>query len=88
MTTDLKLRKSFDIVGMQFSLFADVFNLFDQKNAQLSYGFNTWTGKPYKYGDIYQKTNQYYDYYNMYRLMDPRQFSLGRYIKFGLSINW
>ncbi len=88
MTTDLKIRKSFDIMGMQLSLLAEIFNLFDQKNAQLAYGFNTWSGKPYKYGDIYQKTNQYFDYYNMYRLMDPRQFSLGRYIKLGLTINW
>ncbi len=89
MTTDLKIRKTFGVFkDLTATFYADIFNLFDQKNPQLAYGFNTWTGEPYKYGDIYQNTNQYYDYYVMYSLMDPRQYSLGRYAKFGLSINW
>ncbi|MBD3226239.1 MAG: TonB-dependent receptor plug domain-containing protein [Caldithrix sp.] len=89
MTTDLKIRKTFDVYkDLKFVFYADIFNVFDQKNPQLAYGFNTWTGEPYKYGDIYQNTDQYYDYYVMYSLMDPRQYSLGRYAKFGVSINW
>lgn len=89
MTTDLKIRKTFGLFkNLNVTFYADIFNLFDQKNPQLAYGFNRWTGEPYKYGDIYQNTNQYYDHYVMYSLMDPRQYSLGRYAKFGLSFNW
>lgn len=88
MTTDLKIRKSFSVFKAQLAFFLDIFNLFDQKNAQLAYGFNTWTGKPYKYGDVLGGQKEYFDYHTMYSMMDPRQFSLGRYVKFGLSINW
>ena len=88
MTTDLKINKSFNIADFELSIFADIFNLFDQKNVQIAYGFNTWTGKPFKYGDRIQNINQFYDWYTMYRLMDPRQFSTGRHVKVGLRIDW
>lgn len=87
--TDLKMRKSFNFRGIQFSIFADIFNLFNRRSVQISYGFNPWTGEPYKYGDIDPEGNKkYYDWYTVYRLMDPRRFSYGRHAKIGLSINW
>jgi outer membrane receptor protein involved in Fe transport len=91
MTTDLKIKKSFDISGIDFSFHIDIYNIFNQQNAQLAYGFNRWTGKPYKYGDMNsqsQDQREYYNWYSMYYLRDPRQLSTGRYAKFGLSINW
>lgn len=87
-TIDLRLSKGFRLLGVRLSLEVDVFNLFDQNNIQIGYGFNTATGKPFRYGDIQPGTNQFYDWYTMFRLMDPRQFSTGRYIKAGLRIDW
>jgi len=87
-STDLKISKTFNISGLKFSAFADIFNLLDQKNILIYYGFNNWTGKPFKYGDLIAPTNQYYDWYTMFRLMDPRQFSTGRYAKLGVRIDW
>lgn len=87
-STDLKLSKGFDIGPIMLTAEMDIYNIFDQNNVQISYGFNTATGKPYAYGDLQPATNQYYDWYTMYRLRDPRQFSTGRYIKLGLRIDW
>ncbi|MHB1686746.1 MAG: TonB-dependent receptor [Ignavibacteriaceae bacterium] len=87
--TDIRFTKSFDIVGgLRLGIELDVFNVFNQKNVQIAYGFNNWTGKPYRYGDIQPGTNQYFDWYTMYRLMDPRQLSTGRYVKFGIKVDW
>lgn len=87
-TTDLRISKGFKLFAVRLALQIDVFNLFDQNNIQIGYGFNTATGKPFGYGDIQPGTNQFYDWYTMFRLMDPRQFSTGRYIKVGLRIDW
>jgi len=87
-STDVKISKTFNVAGVRLSLFADIFNIFNQKNVQIYYGFNVWTGKPYRYGDVISPTTQYYDWYTMYRLMDPRQFSTGRYAKLGMRIDW
>jgi len=86
--TDLKISKGFTLFGINLTAELDVFNLFNQNNIQIAYGFNTATGKPYRYGDVQPATNQYYDWYTMYRLMDPRQFSTGRYVKLGLRLSW
>ncbi len=88
LTTDFKLNKSFTISGLELSVFADVFNLFNHRNVQIEYGFNPWTGKPYKYGDLVAPTHQYYNYYAMFNLMDPRQFSAARTVKVGIRIDW
>lgn len=88
MSTDLKINKSFPVAGLSLSLFADIFNLFDQKNVQIEYAFNPWTGKPYKYGDLVSPTKQYYTWYSMFNLMDPRQFSPGRTVKIGMRLDW
>ena len=89
MSTDLKLQKWFNLTNKtKLYLYLDIFNLFDRNNVQIAYGFNPWTGKPYKYGDAIGSQKQLYNWYEMYRLMDPRQFSTGRYAKVGLRINW
>ncbi len=87
-STDLKISKGFDIGAVTVTAEMDVYNIFDQNNVQIAYGFNRETGKPYAYGDLQEATNQYYDWYTMYRLRDPRQFSTGRYFKLGLRIDW
>lgn len=87
-STDLKLSKGFDIGPIMLTAEMDVYNVFDQNNVQIAYGFNRETGKPYAYGDLQEATSQYYDWYTMYRLRDPRQFSTGRYIKLGFRIDW
>lgn len=87
--TDIKFEKGFNLgKGIKLAFTVDVFNVFDQKNIQIYYGFNTWTGKPYKYGDIEKPQNNFYDYYTMYSIMDPRQFSTGRTTKLGLRIDF
>lgn len=88
LTTDLKINKSFDLKVIKLSIFADIFNLFNQKNVQIEYGFNPWTGKPYKYGDLVAPTRQYYDWYTMNYYMDPRQFAPMRTVKIGMRIDW
>lgn len=88
--TDIKIKKHFNFNGIKLSIFVDIFNLFDQKNIQLGYpGFNTWTGKPFVYGDVNpQGFNQYYDWYTIYRMMGPRLYSTGRYAKIGIKFGW
>lgn len=88
MTTDLKINKSFNLKSIKLSVFADLFNVFNQKNVLIEYGFNPWTGKPYKYGDLVAPTNQYYTWYAMFNLMDPRQFSPPRTVKLGIRFDW
>lgn len=87
-STDVKLDKSFTIGGIKYSLFMNIFNVFNQKNVQIGFGFNRWTGKPYKYGDSITNTAEYWKWYDMYRLMTPQQFSPGRYIDFGLRADF
>ncbi len=88
-TTDMKFQKYFYLTSkIKLTFMLDVFNIFDQKNVQIGYGFNPWTGKPYRYGDVIDDQNKFYTWYDMYRLMDPRQFSTGRYAKFGIKIDW
>lgn len=88
-TTDIKFQKLFQLSSkIKLTFMIDLFNIFDQKNIQIGYGFNPWTGKPYRYGDVVDDQRKFYTWYDMYRLMDPRQFSTGRYVKFGIKIDW
>lgn len=87
-STDLKFEKGFNLWGVRVAFTADIFNLFDQKNIQMSYGFNTWTGKPFHYGDIQSPQLNFLDYYIMLSIMDPRQFSTGRTTKLGIRIDF
>ena len=87
-STDLKFRKAFRLFDRaEMALFVDVFNVFNQRNVQIVYGFNPWTGKPFRYGDVFQDSERGLNYHDAVRLMDPRQFSTGRYGKLGLSLN-
>ncbi|MBU0558956.1 MAG: TonB-dependent receptor [Bacteroidetes bacterium] len=87
-STDLKFEKGFMLGGIRLAFFAEVYNLFDQHNIQMSYGFNTWTGKPYRYGDVQNPQKNFYDYYTMQSILDPRQFSTGRTTKLGIKIDF
>ena len=88
-STDIKFEKGFNAgSGIKLAITVDVFNVFDQKNMQIYYGFNNWTGKPLKFGDVQNPQNNYFDYYTMLSLMDPRQFSTGRTIKLGFRIDF
>lgn len=87
-STDLRFEKGFSLGGVKMSFIADVFNLFDQKNIQKDYGFNIWTGKPYKFGDVENPQQNFYDYYTMLSLMNPRQFSGGRTTKLGIRLDF
>lgn len=88
-STDLKFEKSFMLGnGIRLAIFVDVFNLLDQHNIQMSFGFNTWTGKPYRYGDVQHPQDNFYDYYTMLSILDPRQFSTGRTAKLGIRIDF
>ena len=87
-STDLKFEKGFMLGGIRFAFYAEVYNLFDQHNIQMSYGFNTWTGKPFRYGDVQNPQQNFYDYYTMRSILDPRQFSTGRTTKLGIRIDF
>ncbi len=91
--TDVKIRKGFEAIGVHWSIFADIFNIFDYKNVQLAYGFNTYTGKPYRFGDldpqlISNHVYRYISWYEMLTRLDPRQFGAGRHIKIGMRIDF
>jgi len=93
MSTDIKLNKTFDLGVLDLSFYIDVFNIFKQKNIQIAYGFNPWTGQSYKYGDINPETiplenHEYLSYWEMVRLRDPRQLAQLRYARLGMSIAW
>jgi hypothetical protein len=82
---DLKLQQTFNFAGLQFDLFADIFNLINRTNSQ---SINVWTGKPYQYGDVIENTNQYYSwrqnilYQNPAGVADPLHMNLGVRVRF------
>ncbi len=86
--TDIKISKTFDFDPISVSFFVDIFNIFDQRNISVYYGFNNWTGEPFEYGDLIMPTDQYYDYYTIFRYLDPRRFSTGRIAKAGIRLDW
>ncbi len=86
--TDVKFRKRFDLAGGKVGLFAEIFNLFDQRNVTVAndyFWFNPWTGEPVRYGDVNQPDPILYSFYDSYRLMSPRQYTLGRRVQFGIQ---
>lgn len=89
MSADLKLQKWFTIMkDLKLTFYLDIFNVFNINNVQIGYGFNPWTGKPFRYGDVQEPSKRIWNYYEAYRFMDPRQFSTGRYAKFGLRLGF
>jgi outer membrane receptor protein involved in Fe transport len=87
-STDLKFEKGFTVGGVRLALTMDIFNLFDERNIQMGYGFDTWTGKPFVYGDVQKPQSNFFDYYTMLSIMDPRQFSTARTTKIGLRVDF
>lgn len=91
--TDFKIQKTFRVFGLKMGLFSDIFNVFNQKNVQIRYGFNTYTGKPFRYGDIDPQLTSLHvkrliSWYDMLTRLDPRQFAAFRQINLGLRIDW
>lgn len=91
-STDLKFEKSFNVgSGVHLAFTVNVFNLFDQKNVvttRTDLGFNQWTGKPYAYGDVQRPQDNFYDYYTMQSLLDPRVNSTPRTTKLGVRLDF
>jgi outer membrane receptor for ferrienterochelin and colicin len=88
-SADLQFSKGFNVLGANLRFLIDIYNLFDQNNVVIdSRWFNSWTGEPYRYGDLMTNTNKYYDYYSMVKLRDPRQFTTGRYAKIGIRVDF
>ncbi|MDW7680575.1 MAG: hypothetical protein SCK70_08415, partial [bacterium] len=57
-------------------------------NSSTYWAFNNWTGQPYRYGDITGAYPYYYTWKAMVRMRDPRIFSQGRRVIFGLNIGF
>jgi len=90
-STDLKFEKGFTLLGVRGAFTIDVFNLFNQENVQTvdgGYGFNVWTGKPYRYGDIEKPQLNYYDYYTIQSKLNPYVLSEARTTKLGVRIDF
>jgi outer membrane receptor protein involved in Fe transport len=90
-STDIKFEKGFRFAGIRFALTLDIFNLFNENNVQTldpGYGFNTWTGKPYRYGDIERPQPNFYDFYTIQSLMNPFVFSNPRWTKLGIRVDF
>ncbi len=91
-STDLKFEKGFNLGrGVVLAFTVDVFNLFGQKNVQTvreDLGFNTWTGRPFRYGDVENPQDNFYDYYIIQSKMNPYVFSGGRTTKLGVRIDF
>jgi len=87
-TVDLKVYKDFKLFGMNYSLFVEVLNLLNNKNVSHYYGFNTATGKPYRYGDANPAEGRIYDWREMKFMRDPRAFSAPRQVFLGIKLWW
>jgi outer membrane receptor protein involved in Fe transport len=90
-TTDFKFEKGFTVGRLRMALTIDVFNMFNENNVQTlspGYGFNTWTGKPYTYGDIERPQPNFYDYYLIQSLMNPYVLGQPRWTKVGLRVDF
>jgi outer membrane receptor protein involved in Fe transport len=89
VSTDLKFQKWFNLGNsIKLTFYMDIFNLLNVNNVQIGYGFNNWTGKPFRYGNVQEPGKRLWDYYDSFRIMDPRQFSTDRYAKFGFRFDF
>jgi len=85
--TDIRIEKGFALGGFNASVGLDIDNIFNNYNVT-SYGFNTWTGEPYKYGDTIQDSDKLYEYFDMNYLLRPDRFGEGRHTQLILEISW
>lgn len=85
---DLKCEKEFRLGSVKWGLFLNVLNLFNRKNVQKNFGFNAWTGQPYRYGDLALPWPRFYTWREISFLRDPRMFAPSRQIKIGMKLGW
>ena len=85
---DLKIQKGFSLGSLNYSFICEFLNFFNYKNVNRGAGFNSWTGEPYRYGDVNWGTNKIYTYRDILYLRNPAVSSPGRQIKLGLSLNF
>ncbi|OYD16315.1 hypothetical protein CH333_03705 [candidate division WOR-3 bacterium JGI_Cruoil_03_44_89] len=89
---DLKIQKGFCLGSFNYSFICELLNLFDYRNVNRGVnrgaGFNSWTGRPYRYGDVGWGTGKIYTYRDIIHLRNPVVFSSGRQIKLGINLNF
>lgn len=87
--TDLRFEKKSTFLGTQLGITIDVLNLFNRENFGTGYyAFNTWTGQPYRYGDLDGAYPYYYTWNQTVRKRDPRIFHQGRRVVFGVNVGF
>lgn len=67
---DIRTQKSFQIGGLRFGVFADIYNVFNVSNART---VNRWTGEPFSYGDVIDDSNQFRSWRDMILVRNPWQ---------------
>jgi outer membrane receptor protein involved in Fe transport len=85
MMTDLKINKSFPLWFGSFSLYLDVYNLFNRRNAL---SINNWTGQPFKYGDVRGGEKEIISWREAYATMSPGWYTMPRYAQLGISFSF
>jgi hypothetical protein len=89
-TVDIHLQKEFTIGRGSLYLFADVLNLWNNKNVKTSdkNWLNPWTGEPYRYGDADGGSHKIYSWQEMIYKKNPSTFSAPRQIKLGVKFGF
>jgi outer membrane receptor protein involved in Fe transport len=85
MTTDLRFTKSFQTTIGNVSLFLDVYNLFNRRNALT---VDNWTGKPFEYGDLRGGERNILGWREAYSVMGPGWYSPPREALLGLRLTF
>ena len=85
--TDIRIEKGFALGRFNASIGLDIDNIFNNYNVT-SYGFNTWTGEPYKYGDTIEDSDKLYEYFDMNYLLRPDRFGEGRHTQLIMEVSW
>ncbi|OYD17510.1 hypothetical protein CH333_00705 [candidate division WOR-3 bacterium JGI_Cruoil_03_44_89] len=89
-TVDVHLQKEFSVGKGELRLFADILNLWNNKNVKTSdkNWLNPWTGEPYKYGDADGGSHKIYTWREMQYKKNPSTFSAPRQIKLGVKLGF
>ena len=81
IVTDLRFNKTFRTIVGDIGLFAEVYNLFNRRNAL---SVNNWTGQPFTYGDVRGGENNIVSWKEAYAVMGPGWYAAPRQILIGL----
>jgi len=84
-TTDVRLYKEVGLGKLNLRLFANILNLFNNKNVNW---VNPWTGQPWKYGDADGRSHRIYTWRRMLYLRNPAMFGSPRQIKLGIRLSF